>query len=240
MVFFLFLFLFLPQGNNIKAQTQQTKGTMFEAQSVQGKKFLANLNKVYASYQKVTASFVIKGKVGDAEVYFLGTLFATDGKDGKARYLSIVLKDTVFESKVYQLIVDDDTVTNIDYLNDKKETLPMSRFTWAQILGSVFPFRFFYPLLSGFPPEEIYSGVIYQSQNKIINDKGKYDVAVTLDNFVMQNIYVKNLSAAEVIVFRLSGEINKKGGRYFPKYIYMERSKKKDHLEIIFNYLSVH
>lgn len=220
-----------------KAKADKNNANIYEATTEKGKSFLKKIDAVYTPYEKVAASFVLKGKLNDSEIYFTGNLLVKKAARGHADYLSITLKDSVFESKVYQLIIHKGMVTNIDYLDDKKETIPLSRFTWAEVLGSVFPFKFFYPLLSGFPPAEIYNGTIHETSQKIINDKGKYDVAVTLQDFVMDNIYLKTQNTSDVIVFRVTGKRDRK--RYFPRKIYMERSKNRDHLEILFTYVNI-
>lgn len=218
--------------------SQKTNTTVWTAQSKEGQQFLQKLQQVYHPYSRISASFTLKGMINDAEVYFLGDLVAKNGKNGKAEYLSIVLKDSVFEAKVYQLIINKETVTNIDYLNDKKEVVALSRFTWAQVLGSVFPFRFFYPLLSGFPPAEVYTGNIFPNQQKIVNEQGKYGVAVTLKDFIMDNIYVKlSRSSEDVLVFRMNGKL--KNSRHFPKQIFMERSKNNDKITVIFRHANI-
>lgn len=218
--------------------SQEKNTTVWAAQSKEGQEFLQKLNQVYRPYSRISASFTLKGMINDAEIYFLGDLIAKNGKNGQAEYLSIVLKDSVFEAKVYQFIIDKDTVTNIDYLNDKKEVVPLSRFTWAQVLGSVFPFRFFYPLLSGFPPKEVYSGNIFPQEQKIVNQKGKYEVAVTLQNFIMNNIYIKlSRTTDDVLVFRMNGKL--KSTRHFPKQIFMERSQNNDQIAVIFRHVNI-
>lgn len=195
----------------------------------------------YPPYNFLKGQFVLKGKAENQELFYDGVL------EIRQESFYVVLKDTVFRSPFFSLKIDKDKVTQVDHLQNKKEIIPLSEYRWVVLFGKVFPFRFFYPILRGYPPDEIFqSDVVYEEKGK---DKGifsfktvYFDARLVVEGGYIRNLFYKSETNGEIVAITFEGEVEKepkKKYRYFPKKIYISRPKSTDYVQLEFSHIQV-
>lgn len=197
--------------------------------------YLDKLKSSYSRYSTFTSSFILKGKIDRQDHYFQGYLKATSSSAGDTLY--IILKDTVFRSPVYSIYIAGNMVTQKDYLKNKIEKIPMSRYQWVVLFGDIFPFQFFYPIMRGYLPDDAYSenSKYVKKENKILYQSSYYDAAFIFDDSqALEKLFYKNKMNNDVLAFEFYGNVISKSKRQFPKTLYIRRQNSIDFLKITF------
>lgn len=192
---------------------------------------LRRVREIYSPWEKLSASFVLKGKVENAEILYDGTLRADK------KVLAIVLKDPIFRSPFVSLTVQGEMVTQVDHLRNKTVSMPLKQFKWVQVFGRVFPFAFFYPILKGFPPDVIYEenakySIPKPQVERLTSVKSSWESIVNFENSIMSSVFFKTSMDNEIVA--ISFYARQSTQRYFPKEILITRPKSNDHIRIQF------
>ncbi len=217
------------QQNQAGAKTAQTSDKQAQV--------LKQLGATYSPYLALSAQFVLKGKVDKTEILYDGILTI------KGENLSVVLKDPVFRSPFFSLKVEKDFVTQIDHLRNKKDKIPFADYRWVELFGRVFPFRFFYPLLKGYPPDEIYAKstryeTLEEEKGRFLFTTEYFDGIVNVENGFIASLYYRGRLDQEIVVMTFTGNANEKktaaAQRYFPEQIYITRPRSEDYVRLDF------
>lgn len=193
---------------------------------------LAEIKKTYAEYSSFSAKFILKGKVENAEILYDGTIKAGKG------VLTITLQDPVFRSPFFSLKVDKNMVFQTDHMRNKTDRVPLAQYRWVEVFGKVFPFRFFYPILKGFAPEEIYlatQGVSTESgEIRIRNETDEVEFASFSRNGKISRILFRSKIAPDTLLLNFSADSASKA-RHFPRTIMITRPGKEDFIRMTFS-----
>lgn len=224
-----------------KEPTVRKEGT-FVADPESGIAAIGQIRQNYPAYSSLSAQFVLKGKVDKNEILYDGTLTI------KGDSLAVVLKDPVFRSPFFSLKVEKDLVTQTDHLRNKTDRVPFADYRWVELFGRVFPFRFFHPLLKGYPPDEIYrKGARYET---LEGDKGRFqfeteyfDAIVNIERGILASLYYRGRVDQEIVVMTFTGNANAKKGdasqRHFPAQIYITRPRSDDYVRLEFKKIQI-
>lgn len=184
----------------------------------------------YEPYSSFSAEFSLSGIIGGKRQEYNGKLLAKPG------FLSLILKDTVFDSPLVSLTVKDQRVFHKNHAYNKITRLPLAEFKWVEVLGTSVPFSFFLPVLQGYPPAEYTNGLMKKvslDSYEYINEKNNYIVTLKLkDNLVSEMSYFLLGDRASLKVSIL-GNCNPKG-RYFPRTLVLQKALQKERLQLEF------
>ncbi|MCS6983865.1 MAG: hypothetical protein NZM25_01905 [Leptospiraceae bacterium] len=191
------------------------------------------LRQNYPAYARLQAYFTLKGKVDGQEIYYEGIL------DSKQKSFSVLLKDSIFKSPLFSIKIDEEKVIQIDYLRDKKETIPFEEYRWVVLFGRLFPFRFFYPILKGYLPNEIFlEDTVYEETKegkiRFLFKTPYFDARAVIEEGILRNLFYKNEINQEVVAITFEGT-SMAQGRYFPQKIYISRPKTLDYVQLNFS-----
>ncbi|MDH5719207.1 MAG: hypothetical protein OEZ13_01170 [Spirochaetia bacterium] len=183
---FLCFFIFL------NCKSPQIKSTGDEHKS--SKKLIDNVKEKYPFYNQMSAQFNLQGKIGEDEVVYFGTIKSIINKSNiEKSYLLINLKDTVFLADFYTLEIKNESVYQIDHLRDKKIKSSLSDYKWVEIFGNVIPFHFYFPILLGFPPKQIFNNeaVINEEAEKALYRSDIFETVVEFSAGYIKKIYFR-------------------------------------------------
>ncbi len=219
-----------------RSTPEEVKGIPIENPQVQEKEaFVETLKENYAAYSVLTTSFILKGKIDRQDQYFEGYLKATSSAQGDTLY--ILLKDTVFKSPIFSVYIAGGKVTQKDFLKNKTEVIPMEKYQWVVLFGDLFPFQFFYPIMRGYLPEDIFSrdSKYVKTENKIIYTSAYYDAAFLFTGKTsLSKLFYKNKMNNDILLFEIYGKSSPANARHFPKNLYIRRQGTEDFLKIDF------
>ncbi|MCB1147445.1 MAG: hypothetical protein KDK38_11620, partial [Leptospiraceae bacterium] len=148
----------------------------------------------------------------------------------------------VFRSPFVSMRVNGDTVTQIDHLRDRSQSLPLDQFKWVEVFGKVFPFGFFYPILKGYPPEVIFDPTANYSlpkpgQERLTVKKQDWEAIVNFESQIMTSVFFRTMNDKEIVILAFSGKQNT--ARYFPGEILVTRPNSNDFIKIQFKSMKV-
>ena len=202
---------------------------------------LTKVNKIYLPYEKMSAHFDLSGKIGKDEVVYFGSIKAMVNKDDiNKSYLLIKIKDTVFLADFYTLEIKNGYVYQTDHLTDKKIKTSLTDYKWVEIFGNVIPFHFYFPILLGLPPLQIFENeaIINEEEQKIMYRSDLYETLVEFSGGYIKKIYFRTKLKKDVLSLSFSGNIAA-DKRHFPESIWITKSKSKDYIKMRFSKLKV-
>ncbi len=222
-------------AQQVKKNNSNQPGTA-RSQNAEAEQVLENLRKRYFNYKSFRARFVIKGKVDGRQAYYSGVIKAYTKKKGKKEYetIDIILRDGFLQSELYLLRITGNKVVQKDYLNDKTYRSTLDQFRWVQIFGQVFPFKFFLPVLKGYPPTQVYRPGAKVGADKVVYKGDTYDMSVKLKGDLMQSLFFRNRLDKNITIIRFYGERKNKLKRYFPRQLLIQQNKSEDYLKLTF------
>ncbi|MDH5716600.1 MAG: hypothetical protein OEZ22_03065 [Spirochaetia bacterium] len=227
-----FIFLFFCASSPQKIENTNTSDTSLN--------YTDKIKKNYSSYNKLNVSFVIKGSIDQNEIMYNGTLTSFLNKENiNNSFFSVSLKDSIFEAIFFSLEVKDGYVLQTDHLRDIKIKSSLIDYKWVEIFGNIIPFHFYFPVLLGFPPEQIYeeNSVINENSEKILYQTDLYETIVEFSQTLLSKIYFRTSKNQDLLALQFSGSIGKT--RHFPKTIFITKSKSKDYIKMEFSNLQV-
>lgn len=197
-----------------------------------------NIEEIYAPYQKMSAIYVIKGRVDGNEIFYDGTIKSSPG------YFHALLKDPIFRSPLFSLTVDGEKVVRKDYLRDRTEYSNLKSYRWVEVFGDVFPFRFFLPLLRGFTPDQLDNSNATRQKTDEGYDrfryKGqRYETVADFKDGLMVRLFFKSPLDDKILILQFKGRATAEDERYFPSRIYINRAGENDYLEIRFKSITI-
>lgn len=218
------------------SEEKEKQAVPIEENKIDEKKiYLDKIRKSYSDYSVFSSGFILKGKIDRQDHYFQGYLKATHSSSSDTLY--ILLKDTVFKSPVYSIYIAGGVVTQKDYLKNKTERIPVSKYRWVVLFGDIFPFHFFYPIMRGYLPDDAYSenSKYVKKENKILYQSSYYDAAFIFDDsYALRKLFYKNKMNDDVLAFEFFGNAISSQDRQFPKTLYIRRQGSIDFLKISF------
>lgn len=187
--------------------------------------------KSYSTYQSLTAQFFISGTTNGDKQDYQGKLAS------KPDFLSILLKDTVFDSPLISLTVRNDKVYHKNHAYNKITRMPLAEFRWVEIMGTAVPFKFFMPVLQGYPPKVYQEGLMTEERPgyyKYMNIEEGFIIGVSTQEGMITEMEYFLLGSKSGLRVSLRGNCNPKG-RYFPKYIILNNTENNDRLQLKFS-----
>lgn len=184
----------------------------------------------YEPYSSFSAEFSLSGTIEGKRQEYNGKLLSKPG------FLSLILKDTVFDSPLVSLTVKDQRVFHKNHAYNKITRLPLAEFKWVEVLGTAVPFSFFLPVLQGYPPAEYTNGLMKKvslDSYEYINEKNNFIVTLKVKEDLVSEMSYFLLGDKASLKVSILGNCNPKG-RYFPKTLVLQKSLQKERLQLKF------
>ena len=208
----LFIFIIIIQCFTFNCKTPQPmpEPVSKDAENLQDNlqnNLLDKIKKTYPLYTEMSVNFDISGKIDKNELVYFGTMYAKiNAVDVNQSYLSIKIKDTVFMADFYSLEIKNGFVIQTNYLTDEIIKTSLINYKWVEIFGNTIPFHFYFPLLLGLPPSQIFGkdAVINEEAEKILYRSDIYDTMVEFSGGFIKKIYFRTKSKKDVLSLSFS------------------------------------
>ena len=184
----------------------------------------------YKPYASFSADFSLTGVIEGQRQEYNGKLLAKPG------FLSLILKDTVFDSPLVSLTIKGQRVFHKNHAYNKITRMPLKDFKWVEVLGTTVPFSFFLPVLQGYPPTEFSNGLMKKSgagSYEYMDEQNNYIVTLKLKKEIVTQMSYYLLGEKNTLTVSILGNCNPKG-RYFPRTLVLQKREQKERIQLSF------